>query len=838
MATLKTGSTVGGNIILHQGMLPLYTDGDRINYKSFKVYTEYDKPTPVELNVYDKPEIDKQFARFSSEGSPNGTWFKLGKVKLEQFGDVFKFELIGGPTTNGSVRSNSHYIGVVRTGGGVSAINTVGRASIVVYNTGFDNGMTACGIIEETANEYTIYIKISAGHEKVVLTATSYSVENLNKIWTPDFVRQTSDPVLVLGNNVTRMYSTGFKPTNGDVGLGNVLNERQVKLSGDEMTGPLIAQVSSKSDAVANNDLPRLSQVNSIAKAATDKLLADVIPVTAGGTGAKNDVDARKNLGFQDMGIGLVNGIVAMSSFDWQTFVPLSGASYRVAAQTMTNFPPELEYRSETGLFIIVEGLSENGKRISYRVVPDTASDDNYKIFEVLSVGIVGARGFKVRQVWTSSDIIPVNKGGTGTNNSIGDAAVNIGALPDRGVPPTTITDINQLGASPVDKTYVGVWNLSDRSSYSLANSPNGTMAAMLEVFFSGAFNCIQRWTTRHGSTYIRSLSKTWTPQNPNVWNSWVNTQAAMAPYYTGDLNNLTAPGLTPITNEALNRPSTVQGVVNIVSRSPAPGAEFVDVVQTYTTHSANADNASQIFTRDSGNGGETWTPWVEYTTSKNLATMLAPFKYAVSGSNSDITELTGITTGISLSGGKYTLGNRGISMSPTMGIRDNGANNELRIVVGAEEVTGVSAGSFYSMKGKHIECRGDLNQSDDAHSTYVRDIWVRSDIKVKSDLKSFENPSEISEKLNGYLYMQKKGTKEDGSINWVQSAGLIAQEVQAVLPELITVDDGPEKLLRLNYNGITALNTSSINEHTTRIRSLEKQVEFLLQEVENLRAK
>lgn len=837
MATLKTGSTVGGNIILHQGMLPLYTDGDRINYKSFKVYTEYDKPTPVELNVYDKPEIDKQFARFSSEGSPNGTWFKLGKVKLEQFGDVFKFELIGGPTTNGSVRSNSHYIGVVRTGGGVSAINTVGRASIVVYNTGFDNGMTACGIIEETANEYTIYIKISAGHEKVVLTATSYSVENLNKIWTPDFVRQTSDPVLVLGNNVTRMYSTGFKPTNGDIGLGNVLNERQVKLSGDEMTGPLIAQVSSKSDAVANNDLPRLSQVNSIAKAATDKLLADVIPVTAGGTGAKNDVDARKNLGFQDMGIGLVNGIVTMSSFDWQTFVPLSGASYRVASQTMTNFPPELEYRSGTGLFIIVEGLSGNGERISYRVVPDTASDGNYKIFEVLSVGKVDARTFNVRQVWTSSDIIPVNKGGTGTNNSIGDAAVNIGALPDRGLPPSSITDINQLGANQTDKTYVGIWNLSDSAGYGLLNSPHA-VASTLEVFVGGAFGCMQRWTTRHGSVYTRCPLKTWTPQSPDVWGPWVNSQAAMGPYYSGDMNSLVTPGLTAITTQATNIPISMTGVVNVISRSPTPNSDFTDTVQTYTTHSGVADNASRIFTRGSTNVGKNWTPWVEYTTSKNLATMLEPFKYAVSGSNSDITELTGITTGISLSGGKYTLGNRGISMSPTMGIRDNGANNELRIVVGAEEVTGVSAGSFYSMKGKHIECRGDLNQSDDAHSTYVRDIWVRSDIKVKSDLKSFENPSEISEKLNGYLYMQKKGTKEDGSINWVQSAGLIAQEVQAVLPELITVDDGPEKLLRLNYNGITALNTSSINEHTMRIRSLEKQVEFLLQEVENLRAK
>lgn len=44
---------------------------------------------------------------------------------------------------------------------------------------------------------------------------------------------------------------------------------------------------------------------------------------------------------------------------------------------------------------------------------------------------------------------------------------------------------------------------------------------------------------------------------------------------------------------------------------------------------------------------------------------------------------------------------------------------------------------------------------------------------------------------------------------------GLIAQEVQAILPELVEGDPDSENLLRLNYNGVIGLNTAAINEHT-----------------------
>lgn len=144
-------------------------------------------------------------------------------------------------------------------------------------------------------------------------------------------------------------------------------------------------------------------------------------------------------------------------------------------------------------------------------------------------------------------------------------------------------------------------------------------------------------------------------------------------------------------------------------------------------------------------------------------------------------------------------------------------------------QVAVLDSTGFRTEGGRSLVSNGDLNQANDAHSTYVRDIYIRSDIRVKSELRKFESPSETLKKMNGYLYLQKKGFKEDGSINWEQSSGLIAQEVQAVLPELISVDkDNPEGLLRLNYNGIIALNTATINEHTDEISELKARIQKL----------
>ncbi|EFD8442242.1 tail fiber domain-containing protein [Escherichia coli] len=145
------------------------------------------------------------------------------------------------------------------------------------------------------------------------------------------------------------------------------------------------------------------------------------------------------------------------------------------------------------------------------------------------------------------------------------------------------------------------------------------------------------------------------------------------------------------------------------------------------------------------------------------------------------------------------------------------------------------SNGAFWTEVGKAIISHGHLVQANDSYSTYVRDVYVRSDIRVKKDLVKFENASEKLSKINGYTYMQKRGLDEEGNQKWEPNAGLIAQEVQAILPELVEGDQDSEALLRLNYNGVIGLNTAAINEHTAEIAELKSEIEELKKLVKSL---
>lgn len=101
-----------------------------------------------------------------------------------------------------------------------------------------------------------------------------------------------------------------------------------------------------------------------------------------------------------------------------------------------------------------------------------------------------------------------------------------------------------------------------------------------------------------------------------------------------------------------------------------------------------------------------------------------------------------------------------------------------------------------------------------------VNDVYIRSDIRCKSEIKLIKNAQEKSKLLGGYTYLLKNPVTDEVK----PSAGLIAQEVQEVLPELVS-EDKETGLLRLNYNGIIGLNTATINEHTDEIKELKSEI-------------
>ncbi|EJJ0041431.1 tail fiber domain-containing protein [Salmonella enterica] len=98
--------------------------------------------------------------------------------------------------------------------------------------------------------------------------------------------------------------------------------------------------------------------------------------------------------------------------------------------------------------------------------------------------------------------------------------------------------------------------------------------------------------------------------------------------------------------------------------------------------------------------------------------------------------------------------------------------------------------------------------------NTYVNDAYIRSDRRSKRNFRTMNSALDKVDKLNGQLYEVQSGGR------FVRSGGLIAQDVQAVLPDLVTADKD-SGLLRLNYNGVTGLLVEAVKELRTELRKL-----------------
>lgn len=95
-------------------------------------------------------------------------------------------------------------------------------------------------------------------------------------------------------------------------------------------------------------------------------------------------------------------------------------------------------------------------------------------------------------------------------------------------------------------------------------------------------------------------------------------------------------------------------------------------------------------------------------------------------------------------------------------------------------------------------------------------DVEIRSDRRVKSNISVIENATDKICQLTGNTY------ELETPAGLKPSAGLIAQEVQEVLPEAVTQDQDEAALLRLNYNAVIALLVESVKELKAEIEILK----------------
>lgn len=111
-----------------------------------------------------------------------------------------------------------------------------------------------------------------------------------------------------------------------------------------------------------------------------------------------------------------------------------------------------------------------------------------------------------------------------------------------------------------------------------------------------------------------------------------------------------------------------------------------------------------------------------------------------------------------------------------------------------------------------HFNVRGAVYVFNDAgYASAVQ--WVNtSDIRLKANLKEIESAKEKVKSIKGYTYFKRNNLDEDEYSFYSEEAGVIAQDVQTVLPEAVYKISDSE-YLGVSYGGVTALLVNAINE-------------------------
>lgn len=135
-----------------------------------------------------------------------------------------------------------------------------------------------------------------------------------------------------------------------------------------------------------------------------------------------------------------------------------------------------------------------------------------------------------------------------------------------------------------------------------------------------------------------------------------------------------------------------------------------------------------------------------------------------------------------------------------------------------------------------HFNVKGAIYSFNDAgYASCVQ--WVStSDIRLKANLKEIKSAREKVKSIKGYTYFKRNNLNEDEYSIYSEEAGVIAQDVQSVLPEAVyKVSDS--EYLGVSYGGVTALLVNAFNEMSDQVDKQQEEIETLKSEIADLKA-
>lgn len=320
--------------------------------------------------------------------------------------------------------------------------------------------------------------------------------------------------------------------------------------------------------------------------------------------------------------------------------------------------------------------------------------------------------GWQQIMTGTGSITMTAPDGTTVTISSFSKLTADVAAaLPQMGNLATAgVTDINNLG--PVSGG-IGIWDANNSASYSLPNIPEA-QAGVLEVLVGGGFRGTQRYTTRYGNIYIRSLTASWNATSPS-WGPWCLSGFTYRNQSSLDLNTLTNAAF--VGGTLTNGPATMGNATCFISSSARFDGALIFQTAQYTT-------TGRVFTRSCVSG--TWTAWAESLTTNNGLqlsggtmtggiTMGGSAGIDLSGSN---LSTINIMSWVSTAAARASLANAGFSQPSSTVFDLPGASRTMRVICATAVVT-LNAGStgtitypnaFPNACNAVVACNGDRN--------------------------------------------------------------------------------------------------------------------------------
>ncbi|EMZ7603073.1 tail fiber domain-containing protein [Escherichia coli] len=856
---------------------------------SHRMYHEGDKPTPAEIGAYSKAEIDRLFQKTLNFGIEGG-WFKIATAFIPQTdGRSLKIRLVGGNGWNVGKTGQCNIIElVIRTGNGSpKGINFVAYHHV----SGDDNQFCA---INTSDDNYDIYAYYAGCTNMVMAEYQASSDVNLTVLDRPEYIgeKPVSEHIfdaytIYSFNSFSNRGTLNFGGNHqGQYDIEH-LNEQQTnakkKLRRFRSSAPATIWHETVDDnqyrlATGYEDTNQELLLTATSGLHVKKLTLD------GGVTGNSGIDIRRGpnesshfnfmdyrtgqdvrngwFGFGDgqtkdfiwwndngqNSINLVeNGELQISGGKGQKIVMYSEVALSENARLAVkggNYGLILR-NDGTSFHLLTTDLKDsfgtwnNRRPFSYDFATGGLDLGGTETARCLHLGIDGSTRIEDNLVFRAGsrqsmdylEFVHWGASNTGRNNVL--------SLRDsKGF----LAEFERKGDNTIQNTFFGRFKVNGDSNAITVNAPTDSDA----VYVKGTCNDVDNWYIGKGGA-----------GNGLVFCSYRSNAAV---HLTDNGEVLLAPQNTAIVNVNRDR-IHINGTQWVANQPHGWGDQWLSEAPIFVDFGTGVPNdtympiikarsqitGGYVTKADFGiyrHGTDTWGDAVIRVGSAESGDSSHPNARFMFQANGDFRAPAGLRAGVNL----------GVGTDPVLGghsiaIGDNdtglmwGGDGRINLLANGQHIASwgvfhqehpglwsVGAG-FWTEVDKAIISHGHLIQANDSYSTYVRDIYIRSDIRVKKDLVKFENASQTLSKINGYKYLQKRGTNEDGSERWEENAGLIAQEVQAILPELVEGDPDSENLLRLNYNGVVGLNTAAINEHTEEIALLKEENNRLKEE-------